>query len=346
MPASIEGGSLLARRDAISRDYTVAYSMGPTARGDTSAGLYNRVWKAYEEGGAVYVARANDGNSEFETPELLFSYMGSTIEDLDLGFDSNGAAVIAAQRTGEVWLYWFDIRIPGNVFSLVSEGRTPRLIIDDPESTSAELLLFYLNDVTQRVEIRLQSENYEVDYLLPVDKWADLETGEAVLQTNTVNLYLEDVARASDYRLHVIASWRDIITGQYRLIVTESAPYPVPVSEGGTTEDRVQSLSLVIVLVLLEMEEVLRQDHSVRSLSLIELLLQYAPTEESLDTLDLVMSLSLIELLIQDTADPETLRQDHRVQSLLLTVTVLTTTSDPETLNHTHRVQSLTLSAA
>jgi hypothetical protein len=352
MPASIVGGSLLARRDAIARVYTAAFSMGPTQRGDTSAGLYDRVWRVHTTPGEVHLARANDANSAFEAATLLFGFAGAEIDDLDLGFDTNGAAVVAAQRpTGpdgeaEFWLYYFDVRVPGSVFQRIDYGRTPRLILDDPEGTDADLLIFYLNDRNQRVEIRVQRENYEVAHLLPVDKWYDLETGLSAIQSDTLTMHLEDVAKATDYRLHVYASDRNAVSGRYRFLVAESAPYPYRMTESLSSVHEARDLSFLEVVKQLTFEEVLSAEHEIESLALLELSMNYVPEAETLSSLGRIQSLVLVVVLVNYSAEAEILSATHRVQSLTLVVVSINLGPDPETLSHSHRTQSLTLSAA
>lgn len=239
MPAEIISGSLEQRRDAISRDYRISFSMGPIAIGDVSAGIYVRCWRVQAvhdpvaEVGFVVLARENDDQTGWEPQQLLFTFSGLPIKEIDLAFDQNGNIVVSADRlTGpegasEIWLYWFNPVAGSFIFERMAAGKTPRLLLDAPEDPNgSDLLLFYLNDTNQRVEYRTQRDLYETAELVPVDKWYNLETGANVLQSDTTNSFLEEVARSKDLRLHVIMSVWNPITGRFQLLLTETAPYP------------------------------------------------------------------------------------------------------------------------
>ncbi len=170
---------------------------------------------------AVVLRRANDGNTAWEQERLLFFYEGQPIREIDLAFEQNARPVVCAERpTGsggapEVWLYRFDPAAGRFTFEPVCGGRTPRLVLDDPhDPQGSDVLLFYVSDENDRVEVRQQRDLYRTVYPTPL--------------AGAEGLYLERVAKARDSRLHVVASRRDPATGRYTLDVLESTLYPLP----------------------------------------------------------------------------------------------------------------------
>lgn len=256
-----DGTSSVRRPGALSLDYLTAWSIGPTALSDTTQGLLHRVWKVRVDNadGKVYLQRARepigtepDGwEPEFE----LFSFTITEIEEVDLAFDQNGAPVVSAQRQGnQLWLYWFSPLAGGYVFEMLGEGRTPRLLLDDPQSLSdATILLFYVNDAVGLPQWRTQEELYATPHNMPLDRWVDVESGERAAIARSTDLFIEEVAKAVDYRLHVFASLRGG-AGGYRLVSIETVPYPYrPLTELRVAGD-LESTDTV--------EYVIPQDHS------------------------------------------------------------------------------------
>lgn len=219
-PGHTVGGALsLDRRpDALAWDHRTAFSAGPRGVGDASAGLVDRVWKARAEGGAVYLARADDGNTAWEAEALLFRYDGAPVVELDLAFDQNGRALVCAERaTGagggaEVWLYWYNPlpEFQRFTFDNLGPGRTPRVLLDDVHDLqNSDLLLFYVHG--DALVYREQRDRFAARRATPLAG---------------AGLYLEAVAKARDGRVHVFASRRDAATGAYTLEVLESTLYP------------------------------------------------------------------------------------------------------------------------
>lgn len=106
--------STTLRPDAVVLDALTAWSTGPIALGDASAGYAVRCWYARLEGNSIYVARSNAENNAWEAEALLYTYEGAVATEISLAFTRTGYAVIALERpTGisgasEVWLYWSD----------------------------------------------------------------------------------------------------------------------------------------------------------------------------------------------------------------------------------------------
>lgn len=230
------GTSSERRPDAISLDYLTAFCVGPEVEGDASLGLFRRAWRVQcrseAGGGAVYLSRSSVTIQEtldevpgaWEAETTVFTFSGEMALEADLAFEQAGRPVVCLERpTGagsasEVWLYWYDPRIPGFTLANLGAGRNPRILLDDPQSPSeSEVLLFYVSDPNDRLEMRQQSEFYAVPQATPIE--------------NVANLYCEEVAFARDNRLHVVLSVRDVASGRYALAALESAPYPVRVHE-------------------------------------------------------------------------------------------------------------------
>lgn len=154
----------------------------------------------------------------------LFAFVGAGALEADMAFEQAGRAVVCMERgTGaagapEVWLYWFDPRVPGFVLENLGAGRNPRILLDDPESPAeSDVLLFYISDPNDRLEMREQGEFYATPHATPIE--------------NVANVHCEEVAFATDNRLHVVLSVRDVAGGRYALARLESAPYPVRLFE-------------------------------------------------------------------------------------------------------------------
>lgn len=230
------GTSSDRRPDAISLDYLTAFCVGPEAVGDASLGLARRAWRVRcvngGGGGSVYLARSSVTVDEtrggaagvWEAEVELFAFLGAAALEADVAFEQAGRAVVCLEReTGaagapEVWLYWFDPRVPGFVLESLGAGRNPRILLDDPESPAeSDVLLFYISDPNDRLEMREQGEFYATPHATPIE--------------NVANVHCEEVAFATDNRLHVVLSVRDVVGGRYALARLESAPYPVRLFE-------------------------------------------------------------------------------------------------------------------
>lgn len=214
----VSGASTTRRPDTVSENYLTAFSLGPIDTADTSQGLLSRVWKVRaDSANNVWYAKENGANWTSET--LLFTYTGSAILEVDLAFEQNGRPVVAAERatgvggSSEVWIYWFDPLVSGFVFARVNEGRTPRLVLDDPVNQSiSDVLLFYVNTGSNYIQYGVQSERYETVNNTPV--------------TGVNYTYLEEAQRDLSGRVLVSYSTRDTSSGQYALNHLASGLYP------------------------------------------------------------------------------------------------------------------------
>ncbi len=159
------GTSLVRRPDAIAFDYLTAFTSGPVALSDTSEGLVDWVWKARATENAVYLARANEAGTGWETETLLFGYSGLPILELDLAFEQTGRPVIVAQRATRVWIRYFNSLLAADVFEDFGDGRTPRAVLDNPfDVIESDVLVFYVDPVDGLV-YRQQRDRYVTKYL-------------------------------------------------------------------------------------------------------------------------------------------------------------------------------------
>lgn len=188
--------STTKRPDALTFDYLRAFSLGPKAIGDLSGGIINRPWyvRADNDEKVVYVARANDTNTAWDDEVSLFSFTGEILNEIDFAFEQNGRHVVCAERTisgtKEVWLYWYDPSVPGFVFVKFDDGRTPRVVLDNPlDITNSDVQFFYLKPDTGLV-VRTQRDTYDI----------------AVVTTHVeeTDWYLEDVFYTNNWRIAAI----------------------------------------------------------------------------------------------------------------------------------------------
>lgn len=335
--------------------------MGPYALAANSQGAYVRPWRAWVEqadgSGAVYLGRANEDNTAWEEPDLLFLFTGPEIQEIDLAFDQNGNVTLCADRefdgNMQVWLYWYDSREAAHVFSSVVTGRTGRLVLDDPgDFNESDLILFYINDATQRIQYRLQRDFYETPGDVPTDRWFNLDTGLQVDQPITVNMFLEDVARTVDNRLHVIASHRNPVTGTYELLVIETVSYPIRIQDAlYPTQSITNLMALLYVLAPRDTIESMAPIQSVQSLVTISLIVfvgasgpdGYTPIDSIAPT-QRVLSLSREDLLLVYAVPFEAIGPQQRMQTMTVVTSVIVMNNPAtESIAPSQAIQSLTV---
>jgi hypothetical protein len=213
-----ESSSITLRPDAVSFDYKTAFSLGPNSIGTGTDGLFEKVWKFRADNTNVWYSVEAGGT--WSSEQLLFSYVGEPIIELDGAFEQQGRPNIVAQRnTGingapEVWLYWFDPLVNNFVFQNFGSGRTPRISLDDwQEPTNSDVLVFYVNDASNRIQYRVQRDRFNTVYNTPI--------------VSSQNTYLERVGFAADYRYRVTYSERNTTLGTYELKQLATVRYPI-----------------------------------------------------------------------------------------------------------------------
>jgi hypothetical protein len=223
MPHELTGpGSLDRRPDAISSDYSFAYTFGPVQLSDFSQGLLNRAWRIRADNnlGSVLLSRANDANTDWEPETVLFNYAGAPVVEVDAAFDQQGRVFVCCERSSgvagasELWFYYFNGLVGDYTLENFGPGRTPRAILDSPlDPAIADVLVFYADDANDRISYRQQRDRYQVVYPTPV--------------LGSANKFVEDAVRSESYRIYVYYSVRNIDLGQYTLEHIESLMYPV-----------------------------------------------------------------------------------------------------------------------
>jgi hypothetical protein len=340
------GTSSVRRPDAISLDYLTAFCIGPEAVGDASLGLFRRAWRLRcvngADGGSLLLARSSvtleatraGAEGAWETEVEIFAFTGATALEVDVAFEQAGRPVVCMERaTGgagaaEVWLYWYDPRIPGFTLENLGAGRNPRILLDDPESPpESDVLLFYISDSNDRLEMRQQGEFYAVPHTTPIE--------------NVAQVYCEEVAFARDNRLHVILSVRDVASGRYALAALESAPYPVRLFEA--LDVRVGLLSALAAREGFVVQpggventsdpDLLDVSTSLVSLLVVDLVLVSTP-DESLDTWLSIVSASRIDLTIYPPISDEALDVEMTLmQADAATYIIFPAVQGPESLD-------------
>ena len=201
------------RTDAFIQDQLTAFDMGPVELGDTSQGLYAKVWKLEVSNRDVYLYKASGADWELE--QYLFSTDSFPTSSFDLTFDQTGKVFVCWEETGSVWIYYYDPTLPGMTTREVCSGRTPRARLDiraKQLTSDSDIMLFYLNDSADCLEYRIQSDRYDTAYQLT--------------SFTAANRYLELLVLGSNNRLYLWYSEYDATTNSWSLGSWHSAPYP------------------------------------------------------------------------------------------------------------------------
>jgi len=155
--------SITARPDALSLDYQTAFAFGPIETGSTASGSVAKAWRiqnVYNDStftGSAMLYRENDVGDDWRTGLTLFEYSGSGIEEIDLTFDQSARPVVSANRLevvseiseSQIWLYRYSTGIGSFVFSEITTGKTPRVMLDAPDDVAnSDITLFYVRGIT------------------------------------------------------------------------------------------------------------------------------------------------------------------------------------------------------
>ena len=325
------GTSTERRPDAISLDHLRAWSIGPVQRSDPSEGLLRRVWRVRVDNatGDVWLRRANANVNEPQSgwrPEsLLFSFTGAPIDEVDLAFDQNGNAIVCAERAGRVWLYWFSPQIGAFTFQDLCPGLSPRVLLDDPESSQdSDVLLFYALTGGTSFEMRQQRDLYLTVYPVPI-------IGE--------HLRLEEVARDNGFRLQLIYSRRDIASGTYALHILESAPYPIRMHDALWVDQYVLSAFTESAILAVEQINSMNVYQSVISAVVSNLLEIYTTTPDPMLCLQAVTG-GLTSTVLIITAAENSMSVTQSVTGGLTTVVVLTTPNPMDSMSVSQSILS------
>lgn len=211
--------STTKRPDALTFDYLVGFSLGPVAFGDLSKGVINYSWyaRADNPNKKVVMARRNEAGDGWLPETDLFHFTGEQIEELDFAFEQAGRPVVCAERliagVREVWQYWFKPFVGDFVFEKMDNGRSPRVVLDNPPDISnSDVQLFYLKTGTGLVN-RIQHEAYAVAHVTP--------------HVVEPDWYLEDVFYTNNWRVAAVLVNHNWDSGKYSKKRLETALMPV-----------------------------------------------------------------------------------------------------------------------
>ena len=310
----LDEASLNRRPDAISPTFRHPFALGPFQLSDPSRGLVERPWAARIVENEVQISRSNGSVAEIAAGlsrswgpwTTLFTFDGDPIIEMDLGFDQNGAAYIVAERAdGGVWLYWPNPLQGGLfVFEKIADGWSPRILLDDPENAEeSDVLVFYCDD--EGVHWRAQREVFGTPYLIPNEFWSTVE-GE-IVELDPSCTRLQDAALSTGRRLVLLADEHDDENGTYRLLVRETAPYPVYMEpEDFDASQEMQHILSEQVSVFGEMQaEFFDTEHRLSSLIAEELVLIQLMDDESFDVASELSSFMNESMVLVFELNPE-----------------------------------------
>lgn len=230
------GLSTTRRPGALTFDYLTAFTLGPATIGSALGGATEHAWYVRTEDNTVYYARSNVAYNGWEAEQILFTFAGAEITELDTAFEQNGRIVVSAERpTGiagaaQIWLYWYKPSLAAFTFEVIDSGRTPRIVLDNPNDTTiSDIQLGYFKDGVGLVT-RRQAELYAIQ--------------QPTVHTESVNWFLEEFARNRGNRLVAIMSHRS--GDRYSLGRIESTLYPFYPTSEVTTFMRVLPTSILL----------------------------------------------------------------------------------------------------
>lgn len=178
---SLFNTSIDLRPGALTQDYKTAFSYGPIQIADLTSGSVDTVWRVRTASASlstsIAISRGSGSDTSFSSEATLFTFAhntSGTINELDLGFGSDGRAVVCAERTDDlgeqkIWLYWFNPFVNDFVFQQFQTGsRSPRIILDNPSDVAnSDLLLFYISKYDGSLKYRQQRDQYGTEYSVP-----------------------------------------------------------------------------------------------------------------------------------------------------------------------------------
>ena len=132
--------------------------VGPVALSDSSEGLNSYLWNLEYSSPNFLINR--DG----QTQTTLFS--DSPVSEISLTFDQTANPFVAYEKSGGVYIYWFDPLIPGFTADNIASGVEPRCYLDVREGpTIATIIVAYR--VGSECRYRLSSDRYMIEYTVP-----------------------------------------------------------------------------------------------------------------------------------------------------------------------------------
>lgn len=153
--------TLLAPRN---KNYAVteSWEKGGVALSDTSQGLMSHTWRAWIDGKAIYIMRADQGK---DTAVTLLA--APDITEVDLTFDQNMRPILAYVSDGIAKLYWYDTVSQSNVITDYPTIKNPRVSLDDKRAfnvANSDVIFAYINN--DQLCCRYQRERYGIEHVL------------------------------------------------------------------------------------------------------------------------------------------------------------------------------------
>jgi hypothetical protein len=143
-------------------ELTVGYEMGSLALQNPAGGLLQQLWTVTTDGVHIYVSAPNTA------PVLILS--DTNISEVDLAFDQNMFPFLTYVSNGLIKFYWYDPTIPAFVTSTIFElAISPRCTLDDKRAfdvTNSDIVLLYINLLTQQLVYRIQRERYATEHVI------------------------------------------------------------------------------------------------------------------------------------------------------------------------------------
>lgn len=133
---------------------------GGAALSDPYQGLKGHLWEAHLHGHMIKLQV--DGGPLVDLVEIPGAH------EIALAFDQNMRPVVAAAtQAKELYLYWYDPTVPGNVLTHLGAGRTPRLTLDDKRAGAdaySDVILGYISG--RSLVYRAQRDRFTIPYTL------------------------------------------------------------------------------------------------------------------------------------------------------------------------------------
>lgn len=152
--------------------YGSAYDVkiGPVNLSESNGRLDSRYWLVYQLADKVVIRGAIDDNTWSEPTELFTEL--ATITAISLSFDNLGRPVLAYQKNGGVYLWFYDSQLGDATIKTISTvGLTPVVDFDIKEDTSsvdADIMLYYVKE--DSIYYRLQRDRFDVEYYTGVSE--------------------------------------------------------------------------------------------------------------------------------------------------------------------------------
>lgn len=135
------------------------FEQGGIALNDPSQGLEYQTWECFYRETDVVVKPASGPET------VLFSIAGITA--LSMCFDQNMRPLVAFEREGQVWLWWWDSFTSSRRTDSFGPGRCPRATMDDKrrsQAAASDIIFAYIRD--EVLCYRQQRDRFQTERVL------------------------------------------------------------------------------------------------------------------------------------------------------------------------------------